>query len=89
MLYLKAYKELKCGCIFHAYITYSHYYCRATNRCKICTYYKLEENEDLLCEEFNLNLPFLDENNYVELKLLGWIPIKRIADDNFKFIEDT
>lgn len=89
MLYLKAYKELKCGCIFYTYITYSHYYCRASNKCKNCTYYKLEENENLLCEEFNLNLPYPDEINYTELKLLGWTPIEKIADDNFKFIEDT
>jgi hypothetical protein len=89
MLYLKAHKTLECGCVFYAYITDSHYLCRSTYKCDNCSYDKLEKNEDLLCDEFSIHLPFPDEDNYSKLIPLGWTPVEKMAGNAFKFVEDS
>lgn len=86
MLYLKAQKKLECGCIFYVYITYCIYHCKAIQQCEKCTYEQLEKNENILEEEFNINL--IEHQDYTNLILLNWTVIEKSADENLKFVED-
>jgi hypothetical protein len=88
VLYIKASKKLECGCVFYACIRYSHYECISSIRCKTCIGKQLQNNEDILAEEFNINLPFPNEKDYSKLNPLGWIIIESLADENTIFNDD-
>jgi hypothetical protein len=98
MIHLYAFKKLECGCIFHAYINYSHYKCRGTFWCNNCTFDELEENADLLKDEFNNNFPSCGPTDYTKLIPLGWIEVEKTVYQNdihnddfakkFRFCED-